>query len=713
MKQALRAGALFAVVFLSQIINAQQTDWCRSDKQLKQRILSDPQMAAKWDQFVANAHSPLQQSSRATNETIYVPVVFHIVYDTDPIGSGENITDAQAISQIDALNRCYNFQDPDIANVPAPFQPLVANCNVHFCLAKFDESGNPTTGVIRHAYPNIPTWDSESDIDNTLKPVTIWDPSKYLNIWSVRMGGQLTTDGILAYSSIAGFTTSTDDGVVSRYTNIGTTNVVPLTYRKGKTIVHEVGHWLGLLHVWGFDASCGDAGDFIDDTPDQADMNFGCPPFPHITCNNGPNGDLFMDYMDYTDDNCADMFTIGQAARMHQSLDGVRASIKTAATSCFFNLDAAVLKIVLPADTVCSLSFKPVVIIKNQGTTTITSGKFYFQVDGNGVQIVNWSGSLGIQEETRVTLPLQTVSDGDHIFDVTFGNVNGQASDGFSGNDNLTTSFFAYDGGAAASLPFTQDFELAYPPLNWTNYNPNSDAVTWTWNTSIGGFGLSYSCASINNLGSAFNPIGRKDAFITESYDFSNIAYPELKFDVAYARNTAARSDSLNIYYSLDCGSNWQKVWNQSGAQLATAADKTTLFTPDPSQWKTVSIPLAAVGAQGKVSFKFENVSAWGNAMYIDNINVQNNPSLSVHDIQKQDIKVFPNPANNLVAVRLPANHSFQQMQLINNIGEVVYESAITDNSLVFEVGDFTNGLYLIHLKGANSTQTERLLISK
>ena len=99
--------------------------------------------------------------------------------------------------------------------------------------------------------------------------------------------------------------------------------------------------------------------------------------------------------------------------------------------------------------------------------------------------------------------------------------------------------------------------------------------------------------------------------------------------------------------------------------------------------------------------------------MYIDNINVQNNTSLTVNEIEKADVKIFPNPANNLVAVRLPANHPFEQIQLINSMGELVYETNITDNAIIIPVNQFANGLYLLHLKGEKSSQTEKLLISK
>ncbi len=700
-------------------ITAQGGEWCLTGKRLQQKLQSNPALAQQFLDYNNQLRQQAQSSfsSRDVQEEIYIPVVFHIIHNGDPVGSGENITDAQCISQIDALNRDYNFQDPDIVTaVPSVYQALVANCRVKFCLAQFDQNGNPTSGINRYQFTNV-SWDTDNDIDNTLKPATEWDNTKYLNIWSVRMGGTgtgtLVGDGVLAYSSIPFPSVMNGDGIVARYTNIGTTSNVPQQYRKGKTITHEVGHWLSLLHVWGFDSGCGDFGDFIDDTPDQADLNFGCPSFPHITCNNGPNGDMFMNYMDYTNESCQAMFTIDQAARMQTTLNGVRASIKNAASQCFYNLDAAVIQVVLPSDTVCSLSFKPVVTIKNTGTIAVTSGKFYFQFDGGSSQIVNWNGNIGSQQQVSVTLPVQTTTTGNHTFDITFGNVNNLPTDNFSGNNSLTVSFTAYEGGSSSSIPFAEDFEGIFPPADWSVYNPNGDLIKWAQNLTLGAYGLSLNCVSINNRAYTSNPNLKKDAFITGSYDLSSVTYPELKFDVAYAKYNTTRADSLNIYYSLDCGSNWLKIWNQRGDELATAPDQTTAFIPVPSQWKTVSVPLTSIGAQSKVSFKFENVSGWGNAMYIDNINVQNNPALSVNEIEKQEVKVFPNPAGKFAGVRFLQNHPFTSIKVFNSIGELVYQAVVNSDAVIFSVESFASGLYLLYLEGDGITQTDKLLISK
>lgn len=706
---------VLSTVFLFQFSEAQQ--WCGTMENVYRKMKQDPAIQQRFknlldtlsDQYV-NAPA---RSTEAVPDIIYVPVVFHIVHNGKPVGTGENISDAQVQSQIDAMNLHYNFLDPNIGNVPAPFQSAVANCHIKFCLAKFDPQGNPTTGIIRHQFAQA-TWNTQDDIDNTLKPATIWDHTKYLNIWSVKMGGDLTSQGILAYATLPYIANASDDGVVARSNVIGTINTLA-GYQLGKTVTHEVGHWLGLLHTWGLGPGCGDQGDYIADTPDEDDAAYGCPTFPYISCPlTTPNGAMFMNYMDYTYDQCSSMFTNGQNDRMHFVLDGSRSAIKTAAnTNCFYSLDAAVASLDFPGDTICSFQFKPIVTIRNEGVIAITSGKLYFQIDGDVVQILNWNGSIPSQGEVKITLPEQTTISGVHTLDVTFGNVNGQAADNYSGNDSKNSSFYVYDGGTAASLPLLEGFEaVTFPPTNWQVQNPNHDA-TWMMNPAFSGYGQSTACMSIDNFSYGVNPNKKKDAILTDAYDFTSVTYPELKFDMAYAPYNALRYDSLNVYYSLDCGSHWTKIWNQQGEELATAPAQTLMFTPSASQWKTVSVPLLNMAGQNKVTFKFENVTGWGNVLYVDNINIANNPSLSVSETKREEVNIFPNPASDLIAIRMPATHPFHRIEVLNSVGELVYQTLMNENALIFSVKDFPSGLYFVRMVGDNKSQTEKFLVTK
>ena len=116
------------------------------------------------------------------------------------------------------------------------------------------------------------------------------------------------------------------DGVVILHAAFGTTGTAAAPFGLGRTTTHEVGHWLNLRHIWGDTNDCSGS-DQVSDTPRATAPNYGKPDWPHITCNNGPNGDMFMNYMDYVDDAAMFMFTQAQAARMNATLAGPRKKI--------------------------------------------------------------------------------------------------------------------------------------------------------------------------------------------------------------------------------------------------------------------------------------------------------------------------------------------------------------------------------------------------
>jgi hypothetical protein len=136
-------------------------------------------------------------------------------------------------------------------------------------------------------------------------------PLDKLNIWVCDLAG-----GYLGYAYFPGMKPTANQGVVIDYQAFGTTGSAEAPFDLGRTATHEVGHWLNLYHTWGDDGNSCNGSDLVDDTPNQADENYGCPSFPQISCSNGPNGDMYMNYMDYTDDPCMMMFSAGQRLRM-------------------------------------------------------------------------------------------------------------------------------------------------------------------------------------------------------------------------------------------------------------------------------------------------------------------------------------------------------------------------------------------------------------
>lgn len=249
---------------------------------------------------------------------ISIPVVVHVIHNGDAYGTGENIRDEQVLSQIQVMNEDFRR----MAGSPG-FGPGV-DVEIEFCLAQTDPSGNFTTGIDR-VNLNLASFDRTA-VEGNLKPNTIWDPTQYLNMWTCRFSGDL--NGVLGYAqfpSNSGLTglaanggAATTDGVIMAYNAFGSSAIYPAgsylaPYDRGRTTTHEVGHWLGLRHIWG-DGGC-TVDDFCADTPVAGAANFGCPTGTD-SCPTNPGLDQIQNYMDYTDDTCMDRFTQNQKERI-------------------------------------------------------------------------------------------------------------------------------------------------------------------------------------------------------------------------------------------------------------------------------------------------------------------------------------------------------------------------------------------------------------
>ncbi len=272
-----------------------------------------------------NNHHMLMVGQRAPARTgvTSISVVVHVVFNTPQ----QNISDAQIKSQIDVLNHDYRKTNPDITSVPAAFAPLAADARVQFTLATTDPNGAATNGITRTQTSKTSFTDDDQMKSAATGGADPWPADKYLNLWTVPRITSPQGD-LLGYAQFPGGPAATD-GVVILYSAFGTTGTAAAPFNLGRTATHEVGHWLNLRHIWGDDGNGCNGSDLVDDTPNQADHNFGTPTFPHVTCNNGPNGDMFMNYMDYVDDAAMFMFTAGQVQRMQASLDTDRSTIGT------------------------------------------------------------------------------------------------------------------------------------------------------------------------------------------------------------------------------------------------------------------------------------------------------------------------------------------------------------------------------------------------
>jgi len=314
---------MFAIFGLS---TQAQTEKCATMQILEKRIAKDPSIKLRMEQSEIKTQKWISANSNAKGgiQPVTIPVVVHVLWN-DPI---ENISAAQIQSQIDILNEDFRLLNSDSLSPSHPFWQFTTDTEIEFCLASKDPDGIATTGIVRTYTDSTAFVEMDSPKYTVTGGSDSWDPTQYLNLWVCHLNDGL---GLLGYAAFpADLATDPDlDGVVISYTAFGYIGTATAPNDLGRTGTHEVGHWLNLRHIWG-DDTCGD--DFVADTEIAEAANYGCPTFPHnanSNCGSGEDGEMYMNYMDYVDDACMNMFTYDQCIRMQSALYGDRAGLLT------------------------------------------------------------------------------------------------------------------------------------------------------------------------------------------------------------------------------------------------------------------------------------------------------------------------------------------------------------------------------------------------
>jgi hypothetical protein len=270
---------------------------CGAQDVLIQQLANNPQLAKRMAAIESFTEAFIKNKNSARllpSGIIEIPVVVNVLYRTTP----QNISDAQIQSQIDVLNADFSALNADYANTPSLFQSISSgDCGIRFVLDQ----------VIRKKTTKT-SWGTNDAMKKVSGGgIAATSPTTKLNLWVCNMSG-----GVLGYAQFPGGSSATD-GVVIDDNAMGTTGTALAPFNLGRTATHEVGHWLNLRHIWG-DATCGN--DQVGDTPQHKTYNFGCPAYPHYSTCSGTPVEMTMNYMDYTDDACMYMFSVGQKARM-------------------------------------------------------------------------------------------------------------------------------------------------------------------------------------------------------------------------------------------------------------------------------------------------------------------------------------------------------------------------------------------------------------
>ena len=695
--QKLLLTFLFAFFIFPVILIAQPAEKCITEHLFMEAAKEDPSLLIKRQMMEAETQKYLAENANQKLSLIpkIIPVVVHVIHE----GGTENISKAQIEDQIKVLNEDFRRQNADTINTPGPFQAVAADVNVEFRLATKDPNGNCTDGIVR-VFSSL-----TNSADNNVKALSYWPRSKYLNIWVVKNivygSGQGTTIG---YAQFPGTGVAQTDGVVIRSDYMGTIGTALNNGDNGRVATHEVGHWLNLRHIWG-DQQCGT--DFVSDTPTQFGANLSnCPLFPKLSncAGNGTNGDMFMNYMDYTNGSCQNIFTAGQSARMNAALNSSlsqRNNLWTQANLIATGTDDnATPQICIPvADFTTSANF-----------ICVGSDVTFSESTWNGLptnyQWILPGTNVGTSADTSPVV--QYVTPG--IYDVTLIVSNS------SGSDTLvkTALVHVYSQNGTRWVPDVEDFEQTFPGLEWLVFNEGGNAWQETNNVSFSG---NYSIWINNYSGNVQN---KMDIFITPGYNLTYSSNSYAKFRLAYAIRNTSSTDQLKVFASTSCGQFWNQRLSKAGLALSTTLPDTLItnnFVPVSTQWREEVVSLSSALFSGKpnVMLKFEYTHDTGNNIYIDELIMSGIVGID-ENANSSDLNIYPNPMNTHARIEFTLkSKNHVKVTLHDVLGrelKVLAESHLQAGDYHFDIDEIKNrGVYLVRLQAGEQQLTQRIVV--
>lgn len=692
--------------------------WCGAHETFEAAMKNDPHFASEQrnlesftEQYSSQyiAQKTANTANKKQSVVRIIPVCVHVIH----AGGTENISKAQILSQIDALNRDFRRMAADTAQTPGPFKSIAADSEIEFRMAKLDDNGNCTDGIDR-VYSTQTVYARDN-----VKSLSYWPSNKYLNIWIVksirRADGSLPPAGtiIAGFAQFPGGAAATD-GVVIAAANFGTIGTAQ--GNRGRTTVHEVGHWLNLRHIWADDGGTCVGSDFVADTPNQASENFStCPSFPMFdACTTSGNGINFSNYMDYTDESCQNMYTVGQSARMNAAL--------SSATSGRSNLwsvnNLAATGVSLPT-TLCVADF-----INNTPENTICENGLvsFTDVSFNGPSTSrNWTinGGTFVAPSTASDSIISVRYTNAGVFDVSLSVSNGATT--VSETKQALIHVLPSQAAYSNSL-YTEGFESgAIPNVDWEVTSPDGGSFMWTQNTTTGFSGTASAFIENYSADSAdVDDLTGPTINVQAIYNQTSPSSLTFSFQCAFAKRKAINNDALKILVSNDCGRSWTPRQTIAAANLSSVTGlKTNYFIPTASEWKKQTVSILNVANAQNVRIKFQFLSGGGNNIYIDDINIIN-PLLSVDESQVQALsfEVYPNPSEGMATLEFTAQNSAKaDIRLTDPLGKevAVLVSGVVDSGKrqikINENKNLASGVYFIKANIDGKFGVKKLII--
>lgn len=626
----------------------------------------------------------LASTATLSPPTYVIPVVFHIFHN----GGASNVSNAQVLNQVSILNTEFRRQQADTLLTPPAFKPLAAALSIEFRLATLDPLGNCTNGINR-IYTTMYTC---ANVDSLCKR-SAWPPDKYLNIWiaeSFRIDNPLANSNGLCVDLGVGtwpWIQFMKQGVVMPaydINNIGSPNT------RGRRMVHEIGHFLNLRHIWG-DANCGN--DSVADTPPSVTFNTGCPSFPRNplnACGSSTIGEMYSNYMDYTSEACTNLFTAGQVNRMEACLTSTVGNRNLLWSPSNLSNTGTNDPYVYPGPcpgTPDILPYQPVVICAGDSVkfTDISYG-----FSGSPVsRIWNFYGN-----------PVSSLTDS--IVWVKYsvpGVYNVELTKTLS-SDSETRLFIkkviVLDPTDVLGVPYTNGFETASEANQWKVVNSDND-TTWRVFDNVSANGLR--CVGINNY---YNNYPLLDEIISPAFDLSAANSSAFQFKVHFSKRLPYNSDRLSLFYTKDCGKTWMQLYSRNGSMLKTVmSDQTMYHLPASfSEWRTETVVFSTDSSFSNIRFRFQFKSDYGNNLLIDDINLTSSDITGSREEERNPgVSAFPNPTDKSIHVRFKVPlKEITGFEVTDVTGRVFLNGFIERNTSEFlmDMGSLPAGMYLL-----------------
>ncbi|NNJ56341.1 MAG: T9SS type A sorting domain-containing protein [Bacteroidia bacterium] len=661
-------------------------------------VLQDGQTMA--DYLEANRGFEFEESYdvRGKKAIRTIPVVFHVVHQY----GDENISKEQIEDQLRVLNEDFQRLNADTVNTQPQFKARAANFNIEFKLARVAPDGSCTEGITRHQSDLT----IEPDGYDWVKSVVMWDYKKYLNIWVVK---QILNDNpsstLLGYAVFPGDrNASTRDGIVMRSDRVGTIGTA-VQSGAGRTLTHEIGHWLGLYHPfqgsWNgsyVTTGCYGNGDRVSDTPPVEESTRNCPTGAN-TCNtDSPDEvDMVENYMDYSTGTCQNAFTNGQLARANGYLNDLNTRGRNIAAS---NVSATGVN--------TNPSCGPIADFwhSSKSTYVCVGAEIDFEDHSyNGaIDDRTWTFEGGTPSVSTYENPTVTYNTpGVYKVELEVSN-----SDG---TDNLVRTKFitVYPDSSAIKASFGEDFAASTSVDGWQLGVDH----TWGWrrNTLRGYSGKE----CLEALNDDETPPGSRYALTLPPVDVSNHGEPiYFSFRHAYARRNTSSSDILLISASENCGDNWRTLKGLNyinGLETGTVAPGWKPYVA--SHWGYTELDLSAYSNSPNLILRMEVVSQSGNSVFIDDINIGRFP-LKVSTYENDvELSIVPNPAQNTVNINLNKNYGSFDVSIVDIAGRLLLQQNLNQNQKTLNTSDLANGVYTVWVNVEGKMWSKKLIINR